>query len=123
MAAQRYAIPFDAVRRTDVASVGGKNASLGEMVGTLASKGIRVPPGYAMTAAAYWSFVAANGLRDKIAGFLNDLASGRLSLAEAGAAIRRAFLGGEWPQDVAESIVASYRELCRSNGRPGKSVV
>lgn len=122
MAAQRYAIPFDAVRRTDVASVGGKNASLGEMVGTLASKGIRVPPGYAMTAAAYWSFVAANGLRDKIAGFLNDLASGRLSLAEAGAAIRRAFLGGEWPQDVAESIVASYRELCRSNGRPDAAV-
>ena len=117
MAGQKYSLPFDAVRRTDVASVGGKNASLGEMVGAFASTGIRVPAGYAMTAAAYWRFVEANGLKDKIAGWLDDLAKGRLSLADAGAAIRRAFLNGEWPQDIADSIVASYRELCQGRGR------
>lgn len=122
MADQGYAIPFDAVRRTDVSSVGGKNASLGEMVGALANTGIRVPAGYAITAAAYWRFVEANGLKDKIAGWLNDLANGRLSLADAGAAIRGAILNGKWPQDLSESILAAYRELCQGRGSRNAAV-
>ena len=51
---------FETLGRTDVAKVGGKNASLGEMVRTLAADGIRVPPGFATSADAYWSFIDAN---------------------------------------------------------------
>mgnify|MGYP001434278696 FL=1 len=57
---------FEEITRNDVATVGGKNASLGEMVRSLGTQGIRVPPGFATTAAAYWRFVEANGLRQTI---------------------------------------------------------
>lgn len=122
MAGKNYAIWFDAVSRTDVPSVGGKNASLGEMVARLGAEGIRVPGGYAMTAAAYRRFLEANGLQETIAGNLKALANGRMPLAEAGAAIRRAVVEGDWPQDVAESIVTFYRELGRRTGRPEPAV-
>ena len=54
---------FDKLGRGDVARVGGKNASLGEMVRNLDSKGVRVPPGFATTADAYWRYLDANGLK------------------------------------------------------------
>ena len=52
---------FEKLGRGDVSLVGGKNASLGEMVGHLGARGVRVPPGFATTAQAYWRFVDANG--------------------------------------------------------------
>ncbi|MGD9195916.1 MAG: PEP/pyruvate-binding domain-containing protein, partial [Methyloceanibacter sp.] len=52
-----FVLPLSVLRRIDVASVGGKNASLGEMIGTLAGAGINVPGGFATTAAAYWHFI------------------------------------------------------------------
>jgi pyruvate,water dikinase len=122
MAGDRYAIWFDALSRTDVPSVGGKNASLGEMVAALGAQGIRVPPGYAMTAAAYWRFVEANALHEVIRDRLNDLAAGRLSLAEAGAAIRRGFFQGDWPSEIAAAAGMFYRELSRRSGRPDAAV-
>lgn len=103
---------FENLGRGDVARVGGKNASLGEMVRNLDKKGVHVPPGFATTAEAYRQFVEANGLRQTIADSLSALAAGHASLAETGAAIRREFLRGAWPQGVAETIQASYRELC-----------
>ena len=65
--------------------VGGKNASLGEMVRHLAGQGVKVPAGFATTSDAYWRFVKANGLRDIISSSLNDLEAGKLTLAEDGA--------------------------------------
>ena len=102
---------FDDVRRTDVAQVGGKNASLGELTATLQDAGIKVPPGFATTANAYWAFIDSNGLREKIASLLQDLAASKLTLAEAGASIRRAILHGEWPPAVASTICSAYRQL------------
>jgi len=58
-----FVVWFEALGRDDVPRVGGKNASLGEMVCHLASHGVRVPPGFATTAHAYWQFVAANDLK------------------------------------------------------------
>jgi pyruvate, water dikinase len=113
---------FEDLGRHDVARVGGKNASLGEMVGNLASKGVRVPPGFATTAEAYWRFVDANRLRDSIASARADLASGKVALAEAGHTIRRAFLHGEWPKEAAEAITGAYRELCRRTAKPDADV-
>ena len=111
---------FDELGRGDVPRVGGKNASLGEMVCNLDKKGVRVPPGFATTADAYWRYVEANELRRTIAESFAALAAGHASLAEIGATIRRGFLRGTWPPEIAQAIQTSYRELCR---RAGKSDV
>jgi pyruvate,water dikinase len=113
---------FETLGRNDVPRVGGKNASLGEMVSHLASQGIRVPPGFATTADAYWRFLDANGLRQTIADSLAALKAGHAPLAEVGATIRHEFLRGTWPQDIADAIRDSYRELCRRTGRPDADV-
>ena len=75
-----HVIWFEKLGRDDVPRVGGKNASLGEMVGHLASQGVRVPPGFATTADAYWQFVAANDLKKTIVGLLDDLVAGKAPL-------------------------------------------
>ena len=107
---------LETVGRKDVALVGGKNASLGEMIAHLQGEGIRVPPGFATTASAFRQFVATNQLTDTIRSALADLASGKAPLVEVGQTIRRAFLRAEWPREMAEAIRAAYRELCRKTG-------
>jgi len=108
---------FEQVGRGDVARVGGKNASLGEMVRTLAPKGIKVPPGFATTADAYWHFMDENVIRSRVKDFLTALDGGSMSLAETGHAIRSTFLRGEWPADTAAAITSAYRELCKRAGK------
>jgi pyruvate, water dikinase len=102
---------FEDVGRADVATVGGKNASLGEMVRLLAAQGISVPPGFATTADVYWRFVDGNGLRAPIEHVLADWEAGKTTLAAAGEVIRRLFLGADFPEDVAAEILAAYRKL------------
>ncbi|WP_163268975.1 phosphoenolpyruvate synthase [Chelativorans alearense] len=113
----RPVIWFEEVGRGDVSRVGGKNASLGEMVQTLAPKGIRVPPGFATTAEAYWHYVEANGLKERIAYLLAEMASGKAPLAETGQAIRSLLLKGDWPERTASAIIEAYRELCERAGK------
>ena len=113
----REVLWFEDVGRGDVARVGGKNASLGEMVRTLSKDGIKVPGGFATTADAYWRFVDENVLRSRISSFLADYKAGKMTLAEAGHAIRTVFLRGEWPADTAATITAAYRELCKRAGK------
>ncbi|HUZ90539.1 MAG TPA: phosphoenolpyruvate synthase [Methylocella sp.] len=116
------AVWFENLGRGDVSRVGGKNASLGEMVRTLEKEGVRVPPGYATTSGAYWHYLEANGLKETIASELAALAGGKAALAEAGAAIRRAILRGEWPAETAEAIRLAYRELCQRAGKADADV-
>jgi pyruvate,water dikinase len=108
---------FEDLDRADVPRVGGKNASLGEMVCHLGERGVTVPPGFATTANAYWRFIDANGLRQTIAAALQDLAEGKAQLAEIGQNLRRALLRGDWPRDMADDIREAYRELSRRIGR------
>ena len=108
---------FEKLGRGDVAQVGGKNASLGEMVQPLSPKGIRVPPGFATTAGAYWDYVEANDLGGEIGALLAQLAEGRATLAETGREIRALILRGEWPEDAAAAIAQAYRELCERTGK------
>ncbi len=115
-------IGFEALRRNDVSRVGGKNASLGELIGQLQGSGVRVPPGFATTADVYRSFLQANDLVSVIRAALSDLEAGASSLAEAGAAIRTAVLRGSWPDPDAAAIVAAYRTLCQATGRPNAAV-
>ncbi|OFX06625.1 MAG: phosphoenolpyruvate synthase [Alphaproteobacteria bacterium RIFCSPHIGHO2_12_FULL_66_14] len=113
---------FEELDRTDVARVGGKNASLGEMVRHLGARGVAVPPGFATTADAYWRFVDANGLRNTIAAALGELAAGKATLAETGQSLRRAFLRGDWPAEMTEAIAHAYRGLCERIGRADADV-
>ncbi len=117
-----HVIPFEELGRNDVSRVGGKNASLGEMVRALDSQGVKVPPGFATTADAYWGFVEANGLKATMASALADLKTGKEPLSEVGHTIRRAFLRGDWPAETANAITSAYRELCRRVGRQNTDV-
>jgi pyruvate, water dikinase len=113
----RYVLGFEELRREDVAKVGGKNASLGEMVRSLGAEGVKVPPGFATTSDAYRLYVEANGLHEPIAAALADLDARRTTLAEAGQVVRSAILRGRWPDEIAEAIRQAYRVLCRRTGK------
>ncbi|KAK3986595.1 hypothetical protein QBC44DRAFT_401973 [Cladorrhinum sp. PSN332] len=107
---------FEHLTRGDVALVGGKNSSLGEMIGALGAEGIAVPPGFATTSDAYWQYIDANGIREKIAKLVAEWQSGKASLVETGHAVRRLFLHGTWPEDVATAIRTAYRQLSEKAG-------
>ena len=110
MASQAMVSWFEDLSSTDTAQVGGKNASLGEMIRNLSSQGIRVPGGFAITARSYREFLDANDLRPRISDQIDALHHGA-TLAEVGAAIRRMFLDADLPPRLAHAIRTSYREL------------
>jgi pyruvate,water dikinase len=105
----------------DVGVVGGKNASLGELIRNLAEDGIRVPEGFATSAYAYWQFLDRNDLRDRIAGEIDRLHGGA-ALAEVGASIRKLFLEGELPAEVARAVTDAYGALGAIVGRSDPDV-
>lgn len=107
---------FETLSRDDVSLVGGKNASLGEMIGALSGAGIRVPAGFATTAGLYRDFLQTNGLDDLLAAELGRYHEGKSTLAQTGAAIRKAIAGGEWPTDSEKAILRAYRELGERSG-------
>ncbi len=113
---------FESLSRGDVAVVGGKNASLGEMIGALADKDIRVPPGFATTAGAFREYLSANDLGGVLAGELANYHDGRSTLSQAGSAIRAAILAGEWPPETEKAILAAYRTLSAQSGKDAASV-
>ena len=117
-----HAVWLENVGRKDVSCVGGKNASLGEMLTNLSAKGIKVPPGFATTAEAYWCFIEQNKLRELIESCLADLAAGRSELAQVGDTIRQAFLRANLPKETIEAISTAYRELCRRTDRSNTTV-
>ncbi|MBM9593103.1 phosphoenolpyruvate synthase [Roseitranquillus sediminis] len=117
MAAQaENVIWFENLARGDVALVGGKNSSLGEMVQQLGARGIKVPPGFATTAGAFRAFLRANDLNDMIRDTVGRLGEARIALHQAGTRIREAIGAGDWPEDIRDAILESYRELCRRAG-------
>ena len=119
---QTTVIWFENLRRGDVALVGGKNSSLGEMVQTLSAEGIRVPPGFATTADAFRSYLRANGLNRLIDETMAALRAHRITLAEAGTRLRAAVVAGEWPEEIRAEIAAAYAGLCTRIGTPGLPV-
>ncbi|TPV53156.1 phosphoenolpyruvate synthase [Pseudarthrobacter phenanthrenivorans] len=113
---------FDDTGIGDVASVGGKNASLGELSRSLRSAGVRVPEGFATTAAAYRSFLEANGLEPRIRSHIQDYRGGRATLRQAGAAIRELFLAAVFPDSIGAAIQEHYRLLSSRAGQDDVSV-
>ncbi|MBN9606975.1 MAG: phosphoenolpyruvate synthase [Actinomycetales bacterium] len=100
----------------DVPLVGGKNASLGEMLRELSEAGVRVPDGFATTADAYRAFVRHNDLAEVIESTLAAYHAGTSSLRAAGETIREAFLGGQFPPELSEAILRGYRALSAQDG-------
>ena len=107
------ALPLAELGRGDIARVGGKNASLGEMIGRLAQAGIRVPGGFATTADAYWRFLEHNQLTGRIGAKLGELAEDAHNLATVGKAVREMILAAELPPELEEAIKRGYREMGR----------
>ena len=122
MADEALVVWFETCSRGDVARVGGKNASLGEMIGSLGQKGISVPPGFATTAEAFNGFIAQNDLGETIDTALGALREGRATLAETGAKVRAAIRGGVWPAPLEAAIRQSYEVLCARAGTPDIAV-
>jgi pyruvate,water dikinase len=105
-------IPFEHLRMTDVEVVGGKNASLGEMISQLAASGVRVPGGFATTAHAFREFLKANGLAEKINARLDALNTDDVrALAEAGAEIRGWVEAAPFPPALEAAIRAEFERL------------
>ncbi|WP_139983738.1 phosphoenolpyruvate synthase [Nocardioides litoris] len=101
----------------DLEEVGGKNASLGEMVSHLTDLGVRVPDGFATTAAAYHRFIGETGLAERIAGLVDGLDTDDVrALAAAGREIREAVVSQEFPPDLEADIRAAYDELAAGSG-------
>ena len=106
-----FVLPLSALRRGDVARVGGKNASLGEMIGALQEAGIRVPGGFATTASAYWRFIEANDLQHRIAQAIETLDNDLSNLAHIGGSIRALILEAPFPPEIDEAIRRAYGEM------------
>ena len=104
--------PFEQLRMTDVESVGGKNASLGEMISQLAASGVRVPGGFATTAHAFREFLKHNGLAERIEARLATLNTDDVrALAEAGAEIRHWIETTPFPPELDAAISAEFAKL------------
>jgi pyruvate,water dikinase len=103
---------FEEIGLHDVAVVGGKNASLGELYRELAAVGVRVPNGFAVTADGYRYFMQSTGLAERIAAILNGLDVTDLAeLARRGLAVRQAIIEAELPTDLQSAIVSAYEQL------------
>jgi pyruvate,water dikinase len=113
----RFVRWFQQIRLTDLPQVGGKNASLGELYGELASTGIRGPNGFAVTAAAYTALLEQDDLRGRIAARLTGVTGADLAaLAAAGAEVRRLVADAPLPPEVEAAILEAYAVLGRESG-------
>lgn len=110
----KYIKDLSAVSIEDIATVGGKCASLGEMISNLDSLGIKVPGGFAVTTDAYHHFVSHNGLNDSIVSLVSGLVDGDVdSLRRVGSDVRQLIRNGEFPDEIRNEIRIAYDALCR----------
>lgn len=108
---------FENLRMTDVESVGGKNASLGEMISQLSEKGVRVPGGFATTASAYRAFLAHEGLAERISAALAALNVDNVAeLARVGKEIRQWILDTPFPAELNADIEAAWNKMVADAG-------
>ena len=107
-----YVIPFERVEMQDVEVVGGKNASIGEMISHLAQLGVKVPGGFATTARAYREFLAQDGLDARIRDVLAPLdVDDVAALAATGAKIRGWIMAARFPAALESAVLGEFRRL------------
>ena len=113
---QDYIVWFDQLGMNDVERVGGKNASLGEMISHLSSAGVRVPGGFATTSKAYWEFLKTNGLNEKINQTLSSLDVNDVNeLAKVGKEIRSWVMAAPFPEALNKSLEQALALLQNGN--------
>lgn len=120
---QQSILWFDQVNNDDVAFVGGKNASLGEMYVALKDRGVRVPNGFIVTAKAYRDFIRDSGLMDIIRAQLEALDTSDIdALQAAGKAVRAAIVKAEFSPDLSRLVDQAYRDLSHAYGMENADV-
>ena len=114
----KHVIPFENLRNTDVGKVGGKNASLGEMISQLHAKGVRVPKGFATTAYAFNEFLGHNDLGKRIEVELENLDVNDVNkLAKVGKTIRKWIIETPFPADLDQAIIENYKLLTKNSAK------
>ena len=111
---EKFILPFKEITKKDVSLVGGKNASLGEMISQLSKKGVNVPDGFALTTQAYWHFVKENQLDKKLREIFKKFNPKSIkSLKETGRKARGLILRSKFPKELKEKIIRSYQQLSK----------
>ena len=114
---KKYIVDLSEVKLSDLDLVGGKNASLGEMIQNLGELGINIPGGFALTVEAYWEFINYNKLDKKIRELLQKMKKDDLvSLRKTGLEIRQLIRNGEWPEELKEELKVRYTKLSQQYG-------
>ena len=112
-----YTVSLSKVKLADIDLVGGKNASLGEMIGNISSLGVNIPDGFAITVHAYYQFIKFNNLEKTIYSLINNINKNDLiSLRKMGLEIRENIRNGEWPEDLKKEIIIKYTKLSQQYG-------
>ena len=114
----KYIVDLANVKLSDLELVGGKNASLGEMIQNLSKLGVDIPGGFALTVDAYWEFINHNKLDKKIRQYIKKMKKDDLvSLKRTGLGIRQLIRNGKWPREVKEEIRNNYTLLSQQYGQ------
>ncbi len=112
MHTNEFTLPLHQVGIHDIDRVGGKNASLGEMLQNLSSMGVSIPGGFVITVAAYKEFVAYNNLESTIRHIINTIEYDNLeSLRRGGSQVRLLIKNGRFPKEMSEVVVDAYEKL------------
>ena len=107
----KYIVDLTEVELSDLELVGGKNASLGEMIQNLSKLGVNIPGGFALTVEAYWEFINHNKLDKKIRSLIKKMKKDDLiSLKKTGLEIRQLIRNGKWPRQVKEEIMETFSQ-------------
>ncbi len=113
-----YTLPLKNVGINDIPLVGGKNASLGEMLQNLTNLGVTIPDGFVVTVDAYYAYLKYNALDEKIKATVDAIDYENIeSLRRGGMQIRQSFLNGKFPQEMSDEITKYYLELSAQYGQ------
>ena len=113
----KYIVDLSEVQLSDLELVGGKNASLGEMIQNLGKLGVNIPGGFALTVDSYWEFINHNKLDKKIRRLIKKMKKDDLiSLKKTGLEIRQMIRNGKWPRHVKEELRDGYTLLSQQYG-------
>lgn len=123
MSTPRYLQWLHEVELKDISTVGGKNASLGEMIQNLGKLGVRVPGGFVVTVASYEAFIAHNELDQKIRDIVAGLDADDVeNIRRTGLAVRTLIKNGKFPEAIWKGIMAHYDELSSKHGQEATDV-
>lgn len=112
---QRITIPLENVGLNDIALVGGKGASLGEMISNVSKLGVNIPGGFVVTTDAYWQFLAQSNLKEMIISELAQLDVDNVeALRRTGSKIRHAISNAKFPHELSHQIIAAYETLSKT---------